>query len=401
MPNKINILLLPLWTLNEWGQGRTFQKVAEQLAERPDVKRVVCLFPPVQPNKRYQLPIQMRWISKKLILMRNYSRAVPMDYPPYRLRKWLNDHIGQLVRYSLALLGLRSSNTVIWIFPPLENTHINAYLGKSLAHLVVTQVVDNFMALEEGEQESLKKLAITQYPVLAAQSDLVITGSLVMHDYFSAFNKHTYLMENAVDSRFIAEASDLPCRLNGTPPRLGYIGFISSRTDIDLLECIARFRPDWKLIIAGPIHAISPDAITGLVNLTNVDYLGEIPYEALPALIKSFDICLIPHKVTSLSKSMSPLKFFQYLASGRPIVSTPIAGIERFSEYCLIGKTCSEFISQIEVAIQSYTLDDGVRRIRAARSETWESRVSEIFQKVKRLYCITDYPQNNSPTQTS
>lgn len=383
---KINILLLPLWSLDQWGQGRTFQKLAEQLSANPNIRRVVCLFPPATPTSRYHFPIELRWVSRKLVLMRNFSRAVPMDRPPYRLRKWLNGHIEHLVQFYLTLLRFHPSNTVLWLFPPLGSTHINSTLGKFSSRLLITQIVDNFMALEEEEQRPTKNLALTQYPMLAAQSDLVITGSMAMFEYFSALNKFTYHMENAVDSQFIADPSDLPCRQNGAPPRLGYIGYISSRTDIDLLDSIARSRPDWKLVIAGPLHAVSCDSISELVKLPNVDYLGNVSYENLPSLISSFDVCLIPHKNTQLSKSMSPLKFFQYLASGRPIVSTPIAGIERFEEFYLIGETCAEFISQIEFAIQSHTLDACKRNIQAALSETWESRTTEIFQKVLSYY---------------
>jgi len=360
--------------------------MAEHLARRPEVGRVVCLFPPIMPVRRYAFPVRAQGINTKLILLHCLIRAVSTDRAPFRLRRWVNAQIIPVLHLFLRGLGLRGDNTVLWIFPPLPAPHIDSLLRRFPDCPVITQVVDNFMARDAKERDTLRDLAVEQYRALSKISSSVVVGSRVMHEYFSGLQGQPILMENAVDSRFIAEATELPCRARGAAPRLGYVGFITERTDIGLLECIARSRPDWHLVLAGAVHGILPESIQALVSLPNVEYLGHVVYDELPGLMASFDVCLIPHKDTPLSRSMSPLKFFQYLGSGRPIVSTPVAGVDRFRDHCFIATTCAEFISQIEVAIRVTTTEASKQRIEAARTETWEARLSDLWPKVQQRF---------------
>lgn len=380
MAKKLNVLLFPLWHEEQWNQGRTFQKVAEQLSRTRHIRRVICVFPARQPENLYSLPVKVTRISSKLRLITTYNRCVPTDRPPYRIRRWLNAHIGWWQKLVILMLGVRSNNTILWYFPPLiQSAQLNNYFP---SRMCITQIVDNFLPLDGDAELPLQSAAVEQYPQLAAQSDLVIAGSHTMLEYFSSRNTNTILMENAVDIDFIGTASELPHRTNGGKPRLGYVGFISARTDIELLEYIAINRPDWQLVIAGPIHEINAATVHSLSELANVDYLGSVPYEQLPGVISSFDVCLIPHKDTPLSRSMSPLKYFQYLGSGRPIVCTPIAGLERFGQHTLIGHTSVEFVAQIQAALTNTTLESSSRQIEAAKNETWEARIADLFKSV-------------------
>ncbi|MBI4698006.1 MAG: glycosyltransferase [Nitrospirae bacterium] len=211
----------------------------------------------------------------------------------------------------------------------------------------------------------------------------LITGSEYNHRSFSEGRKHCHLFENAVDKDFLAEPSTLPY-LNGAFPRLGYVGTISQRTDIRLLEFIARNRPEWTLLIAGRQETSLNNS--GLLKLPNVRYLGIISYEELPKFLRSLDVCLIPHINTDYARSMSPLKLYQYLASGRPIVSTNIEGLGRLKEYIRTGETYDDFMKCIEQALQEKTVELSHRRIEAAKHETWDKRVNDMFAVVKESF---------------
>lgn len=379
MKKKTNILLYPLWYEEEWGQGRTFQKVAEHLAIRADVCRVICIFPKKKPPTRYSWPISTIKINSKLTLLSTYTRCMPTDLAPFRLRRWINSKIDKICSLYIRLQGFKADNTVEWFFPPLTQTPqiYNSYPSC----MTVTQIVDNF--LSSDNQSPLHIAAVDQYPMLATRSDLIITGSKPMFEYFNELNGNTHLMENAVDDLFIAPCTELPHKVTSRPPRLGYIGFISVRTDIELLHHIATVYPNYTLVIAGPIHDASKMEFNALTQLANVEYLGAMPYESLPQLISTFDICLIPHKDTPLSRSMSPLKLFQYLGSGRPIVSSNIGGIKRFEKQIYIAKSHTEFIQMIENALQTSTLESADCQISTAKAETWDSRVDKIFNHVQ------------------
>ena len=118
------------------------------------------------------------------------------------------------------------------------------------------------------------------------------------------------------------------------------------------------------------------------LDLPNVEYLGLLPYKELPQFLGALDVCLIPHRNTEYCKSMSPLKLFQYLASGRPIVATEIEGLDRVKDLVRVARSHQEFVQLIERSLEEDSEQDSARRIARARLESWESRVQEMFQAV-------------------
>ena len=158
------------------------------------------------------------------------------------------------------------------------------------------------------------------------------------------------------------------------------MGWITPRTDLDLLYYIAKKRPNYDLIIAGPIEY--GFNIEKLSDLRNVIFEGRIPYERVPEFIRTIDVCIIPHKDSLYSRSMSPLKIFQYIGSGRPIVSTMIAGVERFKEIINIANNYDDFIEYIDDVLIHDNEDISMRRIEVAKKETWDIRINEMYNIV-------------------
>ena len=376
---KINILLF--WFGENWGEGRTFQKVAEHLSHMQEVKYVVCVLPPspVRENE-YAWPLKTKRITQKLTVLSQNERVVPTVSRPFRFRVWINRCAREhgLLSY-LRMYGFKKENTILWLFPP--HPYLDE-LNRVIPHsLLVAHIVDNFTKLKEDKW--LCDHATVQYPKLQRDADVIITGSEYNCRLFSADQKRCYLFENAVDEDFLGEPSSLPS-FNGALPRLGYVGTISERTDIHLLEYIASNRPEWSLLIAGRQETSLNGS--GLLDLPNVSYLGIIPYQELPNFLQSLDVCLMPHKNTDYARSMSPLKLYQYLASGRPIVSTNIEGLGRLKEYLWIGETYEDFMKCIEQALQEETVELSHRRIEAAKRETWDKRVNDMFTVVKERF---------------
>jgi len=158
------------------------------------------------------------------------------------------------------------------------------------------------------------------------------------------------------------------------------VGWITPRTDLDLIHYIAKKRPNYDLIIAGPIeYGFNIDKLS---YLPNVVFTGTIPYERVPEFIRTIDVCIIPHIDSLYSKSMSPLKIFQYIGSGRPIVSTMIAGVERFKEIIRIADDYDDFIKYIDEALIQDNEDISMKRIEVAKKETWDIRINEMYNIV-------------------
>jgi glycosyltransferase involved in cell wall biosynthesis len=246
--------------------------------------------------------------------------------------------------------------------------------------LAVTHIIDNFTKFDP--RTSLYAAAQKQYPRLGEWSDIIITTSQANLREFAKTGRPCYLFYPAVDQSFIGKPSPLPHRLNGTAPHLGYVGWIMERTDLDLMKYLAKQRPDWRLTLVGPQY---PEGIlqkTGLLSLPNVDYLGSIPQEKVPGFLQTVDVCLMPHRDNEYSRSMGPLKLYQYLASGRPVVTTNVAGLDRVREHIYIAHDYDEFIRQVGEALDSDTPELAARRIEAIRRETWNVRIREMFDTV-------------------
>lgn len=375
-PRRINILMS--WFAGEktWNEGRTYQKVAEHLAVLPEVRRVIMTFPPPKSQGSYSFPLKIKHVSEKLVLITEHPEAVPANGPGFKLRRWINGlSAGHALTIYLRFAGFMPNNTVLWLFPP--HPYLDSLIRRVPHALLVGHIVDNFT--RHGDPW-LNEYAQRQYPALQAGADVIFTGSRFNLDIFrQGRTGGAYLFENAVDEAFLGDPSATPISSEG-PPRLGYVGTLSERTDLELLEHLALSRPDWRLLIAGKSEY--PLAELPWLELPNVKYLGVLPYAELPSFLRGLDVCLIPHRNTEYSQSMSPLKLFQYLASGRPIVSSEVAGLEKAAGHVRLAMSRDDFVAAIDQTLKEDTLEMSARRIELARRETWVSRVSGMFYAV-------------------
>ena len=369
-----NILLF--WHYNDWGQyGRTYERIAYHLSQLPEVNKIVCIFPPVSKNKEdYAFPIYFSKNSSSLYILEQSCHILPSNGHFWKMRQWANQNLPYLVlKLFLKFLGFNHKNTILWLFPP------HPYLEKLIRiipHIFsITHVVDDFSKL--GNDFWLYDYAISQYPRLGEISNFLIVNSEQNYEKFSQQSPNCFLFENAVDSFFI---NNEPTKIiKNTKPKIGYVGWITERTDLQLIEYLAKKRPDWTIVVAGPQYSkISQE----LLSIKNIFFTGQVPYKEVPTLIRSFDVCIIPHKDNDYSRSMSPLKLYQYLASGVPIVSTNVAGISEYKTCVQIANNYDEFVSAIDYVIKNDTIDNSLERINIARKQTWDIRTQEILSAV-------------------
>jgi UDP-galactopyranose mutase len=131
-------------------------------------------------------------------------------------------------------------------------------------------------------------------------------------------------------------------------PRLGFYGVIDERFDIELLDRIAEMRPDWSFVMVGPVVKIDP---ADLPKRPNIHYLGGKKYEQLPAYLSGWDVALMPFAMNESTQFISPTKTPEYLAGGKPVVSSPIKDVVRHYgqlEGVGIASTADEFVAQCE-----------------------------------------------------
>ena len=187
-------------------------------------------------------------------------------------------------------------------------------------------------------------------------ADLVFTGGYSLYEAKKKRHGNVHPFPSSVDRRHFARArqgDQSPADQAGIGrPRLGFYGVIDERIDLDLLAAVADARPDWQLVMVGPVVKISED---DLPRRDNIHYLGGKSYDELPTYLSGWDVALMPFAINEATRFISPTKTPEYLAAGRPVVSTPIRDVKRHYEKVAgvrIAGTPEQFIAGCQAQLK-------------------------------------------------
>jgi UDP-galactopyranose mutase len=184
---------------------------------------------------------------------------------------------------------------------------------------------------------------------LLARADLVFTGGASLCRAKRRRRRDAHLFPSSVELEHFRAARlgvEEPADQRDLPgPRIGFFGVIDERTDLELLADVARRRPDWSLVMVGPVVKIDP---ASLPRLPNIQYLGQKTYAELPSYLAGWDVAMMPFAMNDATRFISPTKTLEYLAGGKPVVSTPIADVvSPYGEQGLvaIARDADEFVA--------------------------------------------------------
>lgn len=159
-------------------------------------------------------------------------------------------------------------------------------------------------------------------------------------------------------------------------PRIGYLGNIFSHLDFPLLEGLCQKHPDWQLVLVGPVE--SERAVAGLRRFANAHFLGPRPYDQVPSILRALDVGLIPFIDNQFTRAINPLKLYEYLAVGLPIVATRLPELERFENVIRLEKnTANDFEAAIKKALAVDRNTAGSVLVESARPYSWTNIVRE------------------------
>jgi UDP-galactopyranose mutase len=191
---------------------------------------------------------------------------------------------------------------------------------------------------------------------LIDKADIVFTGGSSLYEAKKDRHPNVHCFPSSVDRTHFAKArgglfdpadqEDLP------RPRLGFYGVIDERFDTELVARVAEMRPDWSLVMVGPVVKISEE---DLPKQPNIHYLGSKTYDQLPAYLSGWDVALMPFAMNESTQFISPTKTPEYLAGGKPVVSTPIRDVVRHYgqlEAVKIASMPEEFVAACEQALE-------------------------------------------------
>jgi len=224
-------------------------------------------------------------------------------------------------------------------------------------------------------------------PRLIKQADVILNNSTFFAEYGSQFNENSFMVGQGCDIDMFNDEENrikIPKDFKNIPsPIIGYVGSLTTlRLDIELLEHIAKVKPDWSIVLVGPEDESFKKS--DLHNLSNVFFLGPKESQYLPAYIKGFDISINPQAVNDITIGNYPRKIDEYLAMGKPVVATQTKAMEMFNQHVYLGKTKEDYVTLIEKALYEHSENKAKERIIFAKSHTWDKNVSDIYKAIKK-----------------
>jgi len=224
---------------------------------------------------------------------------------------------------------------------------------------------------------------------LLARADLVFTGGQSLYEAKRTRHLRVYAFPSSVDVAHFRQARDPqpdpPDQMAIPHPRLGFYGVIDERFDIELVRRVAELRPDWQIVLIGPVAKIDPAT---LPRPSNIHYLGGKQYSELPSYLAGWDVALLTFALNASTRFISPTKTPEYLAAGRPVVSTPIRDVVRpYGErgFVRIAETPEAFVDAIVAALGDRIDERGAEIDRYLATMSWDRTWADMWRHVKSI----------------
>lgn len=277
------------------------------------------------------------------------------------------------------------------------------YVGHFDESLIIYYCVDDFTVWPGMDLPGMVK---EMERSLVNRSDLVIAVSDELCVSRQPSKGRAHLLTHGVDLthfRGVAvDRSDIQSFSGITGPIIGFYGLIDSHLDIEIVRALLDFRDDWTVVLIGT-KRISLEVLEARKNFR---WIPAVPYSELPQYASTFDVAIIPYKVNQHTNTANPLKLKEYLALGKPIVTTPMNEVIRYGEHLRIARDSSEFVTAVVSA-----LSDDVRpedRLACLSSETWEAKAiqvstwidEELAKKTAPQKAVTPLKQGSSALLT-
>jgi glycosyltransferase involved in cell wall biosynthesis len=344
----------------------------QQFLSRLSQKRKILFVETVRPDDSLVTPVG------QLRAAENYPNItiLRLQFPGWRWSdgEYVDRERRRIVQEALqGPLKGQFENPVQWFYDPMA---VTAFAGQMGEIATVYDCMDELSKFRGAPPE-----LINREIQLLEQADVVFTGGRKMWESKSQKNENCHFYGCGVDidhfGKALAEETSIPEDLRGLrKPILGYFGVVDERMDYELIARLADANPGWSVVIIGPRTKVDESV---LPKRSNLHWLGGRDYNQLPAYCKAFDVCLMPFALNEATEYINPTKSLEYMATGRPIVSSPVADVVRnFGPVVHIGNSHDEFV---ELCRQSLVQPDPQRiqqGLEMAADNTWESIVAKL-----------------------
>ncbi len=297
--------------------GFVYQRPQHLLSRLAGRWRIVFVEEPVLSDGPARLQVQSQGQSP------NHDLIVVVPHTPVERPGFHDEQMAAMAPLLRAWFAVEKIDAaVVWLYTPMALPLVDTVA----ARCVVYDCMDELSAFK-GAPERLRQ----RETALFARAEVVFTGGPSLYQAKRAHHDNAHCIPSSVDARHfdpsrLVQGSELALRAKAAQgelahPRLGFFGVIDERLDLSLVAAVADAHPDWQIVMVGPVVKIDPAT---LPQRPNIRWLGMQPYELLPYLLAGWDLCLMPFALNESTRFISPTKTLEYMAAGRPVVSTPI-----------------------------------------------------------------------------
>ncbi len=310
----------------------------------------------------------------------------------HTISKKISIHSRMKLLLNQLLLHESINEYIFWYYTPMAISYTRHFKPS----FIIYDCMDELSAFKFAPAE-IKALETE----LIRSADLVFTGGNSLYEVKKDQHPNVYAFPSSIDKDHFSKARSIegdPSDQENIPhPRLGFFGVIDERFDIDLIHQVAAVKPDWHFVIIGPVVKINPDK---LPTNKNIHYLGSKQYNELPEYIATWDIALIPFALNESTRFISPTKTPEYLAAGKPVISTPIADVvepyERLdlvhiiqgpaqliekATYELESKDKRKWLASVDEYLSDISWDDTWHRMNTLITDVLHSKQNTVTQK--------------------
>jgi glycosyltransferase involved in cell wall biosynthesis len=278
--------------------------------------------------------------------------------------------------------GIRDA--IVWVYHP----GYGATVARLPHSLLVYDCVDEYTAFPEFAKS--KSWIAERERALCQRADLVFTTAPSLYESKRRLNpEHTHLVHNVGDAEHFNRAlePDLPVPedvANLPHPVIGFVGAVSDyKLDADWVLHLAQARPNYSIVLVGPTGIGDPSTdVSRLLQAPNVHLLGQRAYGSLPGYLKGFDVAVIPYRINDYTRGVFPIKFFEFLASGRPVVISNLPALKSYYDQVLVATNADEFVARCDAALGDSEAHK-TARVELAAKHSWPERIRQLMEHVE------------------
>jgi glycosyltransferase involved in cell wall biosynthesis len=279
-------------------------------------------------------------------------------------------------------LSANGHPSILWLYDPCFADCV----GRTGERFAVYDCVDDY-AEQVGPDQRKREVVAACDALAASRARLVFATAKPLVDRHRKHNSRTHLVRNVGDFRHFAQAADRSVAAGELAalrrPVIGFAGnFLVNKVDFELLDAIASRRPEWTMLLVGPAREETRDALDRLASRENVHWLGPKSYEDIPRYVAAFDVAIIPYYRNAYTQSCFPLKTFEYLAAGKPVVASGLPELEGMEPHVVVFDEPAEFIGAVERALSRRSRPDVAARQELAAENTWETRTRRLLELI-------------------